>query len=796
MKSPAFARKIAPLLGVVLMAGGLGCGGCDDPTGSGANGQGKNGGAGADAGPEIPCDNDQCPDGHRCVDGACLEDTCQAQGESLCGAGGDCCPENAECLAGECRAPCDGQRCGLALETCCTGNTQCYGTQCVVLEDPCIGDADCGPGEVCEVDLGVCIDESVLGDCEYVPPPGQFEPLVECRWTIDGVAAQATHDDVVMAPMVGNLTDDNGDGVTDRFDTPEIVFITYDREGDGCCNIPGTLRVVEGRCLDDGSMRTLASLDEVPVDNSGGVALGDLDGDGVMEIVAPAFDPTLDNPQGVVAYRRTADDGSSWEVLWHNTDYPIWDVHSRGGTQVVLTDLDGNGTPEVVVGNVALNGQTGALLWDGLVTSGGAGGIGNNAFMGPVSVAGGLLRDGTSQVMAGNTLYDHEGTPLWTYTFPDDGLGCGGQLPCDGYAGLANFDTDAEGEVVLVRSGDVYVLDDNGDLLRRVTIPVDDCPNNEAGPPTVADFDGDGRAEIGTAAGDFYVVVDLDCTLPLPGECEAEGILWTVPNEDCTSRVTASSVFDFEGDGAAEVIYADETTFRILRGADGAELYVDDTHGSHTRLEMVVIADVDNDGNAEVVVGANNTNGGIPGVSVWGDALDNWVFTRRIWNQHAYHPSGITEEGHITAPDARDFTDSVTNSFRQNIQGEGIFRAPDLVVANALGTCGAGGSVTLDIDVTNAGSRMVGPGLNVAVYEIDDGGGATLLTVVQTTDVIFPGGRTQVSVELTYDASTLLAGITLRAVADDDGTGAGDHNECREDNNSTDTLVQCSFFDG
>jgi hypothetical protein len=664
------------------------------------------------------------------------------------------------------------------------------------LEAPCLTDGDCGAGEICEQDLGVCIEEAVVGDCEYIPPPGAFEPEVECRWTIDGVAAQATHDDVVMAPMVGNLSDDNLDGVTDRFDTPEIVFITYDREGDGCCNIPGTIRVVEGGCDDNGGMRTLASLDEVPVDNSGGIALGDLDGDGVMEIVAPAQDLVLGKPQGVVAYKRVSDDGTAWQVLWHNEEYPIWDVHSRGGTQVALADLDGDGQAEVVVGNVALNGQNGDLLWDGLVTSGGLGGIGNNAFLGPVSAVGGVLRNGKSQVLAGNTLYAHDGVPLWTFPFTGAGSGCGGQLPCDGYGALANFDSDALGEAVLVRSGEVFVLDDDGTLIRQITLPVDDCPNNESGPPTVADFDGDGRTEIGTAAGDFYVVADLDCTLPLPAECDSENVLWKVPNEDCSSRVTASSVFDFEGDGAAEVIYADETTFRILRGADGAELYVDNTHGSHTRLEMVVVADVDNDGNAEVVVAANNSNGGLPGVSIWGDALDNWVFTRRIWNQHAYHPSGVTEEGGITAPDARDFLNPVTNSFRQNIQGGGVFRAPDLAVVDVNAQCSPGGTVALSVIVTNAGSRMVGPGLDVALYEVGAGGATTLLEVAQTTDVIFPGGQLEVPFTLTYTPAQLLAGITLRAAVDDDGNGAGSHNECREDNNTAEMTLQCEIFDG
>ena len=39
---------------------------------------------------------------------------------------------------------------------------------------------------------------------------------------------------------------------------------------------------------------------------------------------------------------------------------------------------------------------------------------------------------------------------------------------------------------------------------QQIDIPIDDCSRNEGGPPTVADFDGDGEPEIGAAGADFY----------------------------------------------------------------------------------------------------------------------------------------------------------------------------------------------------------------------------------------------------------------------------------------------------
>ena len=146
------------------------------------------------------------------------------------------------------------------------------------------------------------------------------------------------------------------------------------------------------------------------------------------------------------------------------------------------------------------------------------------------------------------------------------------------------------------------------------------------------------KPEIGTASANYYVVVDPECFGdPLPAGCSDPGILWKVTNQDCSSRVTASSVFDFEGDGKAEVVYADEVHFRVFDGTDGTILFSDNSFRSHTRIEMPVIADVDRDGSAEVIVGENSWNGGQPGIEVWGDMAGLWVRTRRIWNQHGYY---------------------------------------------------------------------------------------------------------------------------------------------------------------
>ena len=66
-------------------------------------------------------------------------------------------------------------------------------------------------------------------------------------------------------------------------------------------------------------------------------------------------------------------------------------------------------------------------------------------------------------------------------------------------------------------------------------------------------LDGDGRLEIGSVNEHVYTVVD-------------DGrVLWTVVVAEKSSGFTGSSVFAFEGDGAAEVVYRDEVRLRITQ---------------------------------------------------------------------------------------------------------------------------------------------------------------------------------------------------------------------------------------
>ena len=110
-------------------------------------------------------------------------------------------------------------------------------------------------------------------------------------------------------------------------------------------------------------------------------------------------------------------------------------------------------------------------------------------------------------------------------------------------------------------------------------------------------------------------------------------------------------------------------------------------------MEFPIVADVDNDGNAEIVF-ATTTESGFcsenldaqynAGIEVWGDQNDFWVSARRIWNQHGYYVTNIHEDGSIPVDPVShwlDYGDRQYNTFRSQPRSRGGV-APDLVAGN------------------------------------------------------------------------------------------------------------------
>lgn len=591
------------------------------------------------------------------------------------------------------------------------------------------------------------------------------------------------HYQTVATPTIANLTDDNGDGAVDLDDVPDIVFQSYD---DRAFTNRGVIRIMSGRPDAGGSPimhKVIPVQDDTDPcydandaalfhDSSTSVAIGDIDGDGDLELVS-----LLSNGPAV-----------AWTPegcrLWTATE-PVGANNGNAGAPTIA-DIDGDGQAEVLIGRVVLSGHDGSIRWIG------DGDLGDNIF-GVQSVAANIDLLGGQEVIAGSTVYGSDGSIQCRNTAVGDGLNA-----------VGNFDGDPEGEFVVVTNGVLYLLDTdctelwNFDVgLALTTVdngqgvgPGATCSSGGGGEPTIADFDGDGLPEVAQANANCYTVINHDGTL-----------LWASRSEDDSSRGTGSSVFDFNGDGVSEVIYNDEHHLRIYNGPDGEVLF-SRLNSSRTRHEYPVVADVDNDGNAELVFIENNevdfacTTGQIggAGIHVLGDdpAIDSWVPTRRIWNQHSYHITNVNENGTVPVAETANWLVPGYNNYRTNLPDSSVLVAPDLeVVIDDVGhtVCNTSAARALvSYQACNRGDVRVGPGVNIAVFL--DG---ALVTTEQTTQTLNPGECEDLTVEFDVPAPPATYGIEF--IIDDDGTGTGANRECREDNNTDNrTDLECEII--
>ncbi|MCP4290119.1 MAG: DUF11 domain-containing protein, partial [Gammaproteobacteria bacterium] len=569
--------------------------------------------------------------------------------------------------------------------------------------------------------------------CEFIPPVGSFNPVVKFH-ALEGLK-------VISTPMVVNLTDDNGDGQIDEHDIPDLVFATMPTDQWS----GGPIKAISG---DDGhELFTAGEPDLIATLNELGVA--DIDGDNLPEIVAAHSDG-----YHLIAFEHTG------EFKWLSTYDELPGRYDSGGA-ISIANLDGAGPPEIVVG-ASVYSADGTLLGDGR-DLGGTWGF--NSFSAISSVADVDL-DGIPEIIAGPSVYRFVGGAL-TLLWRRSGV-------FDGFTGIANFDDDPFAEILIVGWGQVYMLNHDGSNAEvwspqtngRVFRP----GGGAGGAPTIADYDGDGELEIGIAGASRYVVFERDGS-----------VRWTSVTSDYSSNTTGSTPFDFEGDGSVEVVYRDEQFLRIYRGTDGFILF-EMPMRSGTATELPVVADVDNDGNAEIAVCSDYLFGGSPsvdtGIYVFEDANDTWVNTRTIWNQHSYHITNINDDATVPLKEENNW--ERFNNYRQNMPIAGsVFASPDLT-ASFIRFAEDAGNVTITVRIGNGGANIVGTGVPVSFYDGDPTSGGTLLGTTQTAQNLNPGDFEDVT--FTWLAPPL-GTYNIYVAADDDGTGAGTGNECDETNN-------------
>jgi hypothetical protein len=516
-----FAHTFMYIFAMLALVAAVGC-----TQGAVSSNLGSDGGVAADAQLPQTCQRDS-----DCGDGVCLNGLC-------CG---------------------NQQLCG---NMCCGAGQLCFANSCVSPGKTCFSGDDCGADQYCEPSLsdqsankvdtghacvaplpkaGRCLpqppacaagqdpgDGSCLPACEVRPETKNLDAVARWRWNATNALKHPSFVDVWSTPVVARVTDSNCDGKVNRLDPPNIIFVSGNAEGT-CCScgvkeedkskIPSTCSTGVLRVLDGASGKEVFSVRAAEPGSRGfmglSIAAADIDRDGDVEIIAVTGEGYL-----------VALDRFGRLELKSDQKVPGSESYAFGwGGALAVADMDGDGKAEIAYGTTVFTTTPNGLK---LVFTG-QGSSSTLAFFSDIN------GDSRDELITCRAAFDARGKKLWENKTVDDG--------CHGAAG--DFNGDGKAEIVFVGKGKLWVV--NGATGKTMAGPLTLPGTGSGGPPTVADFDGDGRAEVGVAMANFYSVirVDLDKSPKL-------SLLWKQVNHDMSSSVTGSTVFDFEGDGRAE----------------------------------------------------------------------------------------------------------------------------------------------------------------------------------------------------------------------------------------------------
>jgi hypothetical protein len=432
--------------------------------------------------------------------------------------------------------------------------------------------------------------EPVAQDAECDGGPVSPDWSLEVLW--ETTIGSGTYSPLV----VGQLDDDDGDGDVDDADIPDVI--AFDTSA-VMYSIRGSDGTVNWQRSIVNSVNTLS-------------AIGDVNADGFPDIVTD------------INYTLTAIDGSTGATIWTGPSSSSKNKGTCGANG--MADLDGDGSPEVYLGSLIVDGTTGVTRGNG--TEGDGFGVGNSYGH---SIAVDLDDDGTREVIVGNAAYDADGVTLWS---------TGGT---DGTPAVADLDWDGSPEIVTVGNYGVLTFDAEGEELWTY-----DLGGASASTPVLADVDGDMFPDVIIPTTTSLIVLDGDGN---------ERWVYT-PSSSGTGRGGASA-YDLDGNGTWEIIWAGPGATRILSG-DG-ELLAEYTGTNTSCAGPVPIVDLDGDGHAEIVV--VDSSGRVRALR------DTAGFTeaRPVWHQSDYSLTNVEDNSQLPAASTPNWQGA--NNFRA---GEGI----------------------------------------------------------------------------------------------------------------------------
>ena len=577
--------------------------------------------------------------------------------------------------------------------------------------------------------------------------------------------------------------------------------------------------------------------------------VGDIDGDGSIEIVAGKTVANNHHTSIVGIYRGTdlqqigtinvaqqiyagfigptalvrypdGNGGMQGAIILHCFDNKLrsYDIHGQllatsdintpcEGV-VSVTDFNGDGWPEIYIGHSIYDAATLKRLCTGPQNSNmGRCWRGSNAELAncAMSFAADILGDPAPELICGNTLYHvqiasrtnaalNSVTEIKTVNIPS-------RIPQDGNVAVADFNMDGQLDVMVIVDGTPNDFSDSSyiyayDPVSENILFVHGHYAKTIGYPMVGDIDGDGDLD--------FVYIDYKQPVSAsritamtyhPGT--GLQTKWQATHAD-ESGQTSMTLFDFNQDGIMEIVYRDQDNLRIINGSGRSHRTGHDTipfYNLYTKSmyagtwkEYPVVADVNNDGRAEIVVCGKTGSGlgWVGGQLMTIGGIHPWAPARPVWNQYMYNVTNINRDLTVPFPpfhNASAFTDPQGivrrpfNNFLQQATTLDQYGRPFMSLAN-LAIAGEpvlelGSEVlSLEIDVCNTGETTFPAPIFFSVYTAT---GQLVLTEAQSQS-LQPGECVTVTLSISQDILKRFDNpYPLRIIVNDNGEGTAQY---------------------
>lgn len=525
--------------------------------------------------------------------------------------------------------------------------------------------------------------------------PAQEDLNAEVAWTYAGKSYSS--------PVIAPLEDSNGDGVIGQGDVATIIYRIF-----------GTQFY---DALDGKTGQVKFRLPAAPFSYEDIPAIADLDRDGFPEIVIKQ--------------------GSQLKVYDHQgqlkKQFATPELKNSGWSSDAfhphIADLDGDGVPEIVVENKIFNYNKGLIA--------------DNLASGATQTLADLNNDGYMEIIGAQGISNWQGQLLTNYKNR-----LRRKIPLT-FLAVGDVLGTARPQIIGFVDNKIGIFDpDTGEEKASYAIP-----GFSGGAPTIADFDGDGTADIGISRTSSYVAIRGDGSL-----------IWSTPIKD-ESGASGSTTFDFDDDGKRESVFFDEQYLRVYDAATGKErLKIENS--SYTAHEYPVVVDADADGHADIILGSFDS-----GIRMISGKNRDWANTRNIWNQASYHITNINDD--LSVPTKEPHSWKTHNTYRSNILINQHASAAADASASYIQVHDQGklNQVGFAVRVGNAGGLTIKKGLPVSFYRLSPQQQAsnqppTLLGTQLTSKDLPPG--TYEDINYLYSGNLIDFGEII-AIANNDG---------------------------